>query len=105
MQVRYNGPEDAAEIFGCVFKRGEVVDVADAHAIAKLRHHTQFTVVTDVVEIAPVAHVAASEPATDADALRQTAAALGIKVDGRWSVKKLQRVIAEFEAADEATDE
>lgn len=45
-------------------------------------------------EVAPVA----DEAATELDALRARAAALGIEVDGRWGVKKLRLMIEAVEA-------
>lgn len=100
MRVTYRGPEEEVKIFGLLFKRGDVVEVSDPHATTKLRAHREFDVITDDVKN-PVETPTEPEPTSEADALRETAAALGIKVDGRWSVKKLQRVIAEAEATDE----
>ena len=58
------------------------------------------------------ADAVAAEPETEAPqddtpehlehtALRERAAALGIKVDGRWSSKKIARMIEEAESTDE----
>ena len=43
-------------------------------------------------------HETEAEATTEIDALREHATALGIKVDGRWSVKKLQGMIAAAES-------
>ena len=41
-----------------------------------------------------------AEATTEVDALREHAIALGIKVDGRWSAKKLQGMIAAAESTE-----
>jgi hypothetical protein len=96
VQVSYKGPEDEVGLFGLVFKRGVAVDVSDPHAMAKLRAHREFDVISN--EQKPVETPTEAEAPNEYDALRETAAHLGIKVDGRWSIKKLQRVIAEAQS-------
>lgn len=43
-------------------------------------------------------HETEAEGTSDLDALREHAVSLGIKVDGRWSMKKLQTMIAAAES-------
>lgn len=93
-----------------MYRKGEAKLFASPAEIPAGEGWQDTPVPDDAPDAAPVpAPVAApvEEPDHDThehlekDALREKASALGISVDGRWSVKKLQRMIAEAESADE----
>jgi hypothetical protein len=96
VEYSYVGPEDEVEVFGLVFKKGQPVDVRDAHALGKLKNHAHFVSGTPVVET----KVSLPEDTTEIDALREEAAVLGLRVDGRWSVNKIKAMIEQARKAE-----
>lgn len=95
MKITFKGVPDEKHAsitqYGYIFPLGKPVDVQDAFAIRKLKSHPHFEVADDI-EDAKIK----SETSTGRADLEQTAAGLGLKVDGRWSDERLR---AEVEKA------
>ncbi len=93
MKFRYVGdaPEGSIDAFGVRFRPGEVSDVTDPAACRKLAGNRFFEKVEgdaspSTAEAAPSVH----EPVAVVPSLEDQARALGIKVDGRWSERRLR---------------
>jgi len=96
----FSGP-DVLEMFNTKFPRDQWINVEEGPFAVKLRRHNHFEVDSDSVAsdgsaIEPVKPVRVRDAAIDTkrEELVDEAEALGVKVDGRWSLARLEAEIA-----------
>ena len=95
----FSGP-DVLEMFSMKFPRDQWVNVEEGPFAVKLRRHSHFEVDDDMIAsdgsaIEPVKPTRLRDiPDARRDELVDEAESLGVKVDGRWSLARLEDEIA-----------